>query len=200
MSGRHPPPAAASGAIEGSLKLPNTIKYIEEDTMKKITNLGLRIKWSTFLTAPIVCALATGLLLAAPEQALATTDLQFDRTYTEADSFSSDYGSIFSHLQANGVLDNADWKSETFLKNLLENADFKDHLDDSQVWSNYENGFTKNQHQNAILFGDHLEGLLRQTNDRHYEKHHNNVVPIPASAWLFGSAIGLLGWSKRRKA
>jgi hypothetical protein len=159
--------------------------------MKQITTLGLRIKWSAFLTAPITCTLLAGLLLTAPDRALA---------YTEAGSLSSDYGSIFSHLEANGTLDNADWQSGTFLKNLLGNADFKDHLDDSQVWSNYESGFTKNQHQNAILFGNHLKGLLLQENDRHYEKHHSDVVPIPASAWLFGSAIGLLGWSKRRKA
>lgn len=26
-----------------------------------------------------------------------------------------------------------------------------------------------------------------------------SVVPLPAAAWLFGSALGLLGWSKRRK-
>jgi len=25
-----------------------------------------------------------------------------------------------------------------------------------------------------------------------------NVVPVPAAAWLFGSAIGLLGWLRRR--
>ena len=24
------------------------------------------------------------------------------------------------------------------------------------------------------------------------------VVPVPASAWLFGSALGLLGWVRRR--
>jgi hypothetical protein len=27
-----------------------------------------------------------------------------------------------------------------------------------------------------------------------------NVVPIPATVWLFGSALGLLGWLRRRKA
>jgi hypothetical protein len=25
------------------------------------------------------------------------------------------------------------------------------------------------------------------------------VVPIPATVWLFGSALGLLGWVRRRK-
>jgi hypothetical protein len=25
-----------------------------------------------------------------------------------------------------------------------------------------------------------------------------NIVPVPAAAWLFGSALGLLGWLKRR--
>jgi hypothetical protein len=168
--------------------------------MNKITNLGLRIKLSAFLTAPIVCAVATGLLLTAPQQALAWGELQFDRTNTRSGQITSDYGSILSGVQASTELDQDEWKSGNFLKNILKNADVKDHFDDSQAWSNYENGFTKNRHENAILFGNHLKGLLLQKNDRHYEKHHSDVVPIPASAWLFCSAIGLLGWSKRRKA
>lgn len=27
-----------------------------------------------------------------------------------------------------------------------------------------------------------------------------SVVPVPAAAWLFGSALGLLGWARRRRA
>jgi len=27
-----------------------------------------------------------------------------------------------------------------------------------------------------------------------------STVPVPAAAWLFGSALGLLGWARRRKA
>jgi hypothetical protein len=200
MSGRHPPPDASTGAIEGSLKLPNTIKYSEEDTMKKGINLGLHIKRSAFLTAPIVCAVATGLLLAAPQQALAWGELHFDHTNTRSGQITRDYGSIFSGIQASVDLDQDEWKSGTPMKNLLENQNFNDHSDNGKARWGHENGFMKNKHENAILFGNHLEGLLRQTNDRHDEKHHNNVVPIPASAWLFGSAIGLLGWSKRRKA
>ncbi len=26
-----------------------------------------------------------------------------------------------------------------------------------------------------------------------------NVVPVPAAVWLFGSALGLLGWARRRR-
>jgi hypothetical protein len=26
------------------------------------------------------------------------------------------------------------------------------------------------------------------------------VIPVPAAAWLFGSALGLLGWARRRAA
>ena len=25
-----------------------------------------------------------------------------------------------------------------------------------------------------------------------------NIVPIPAAVWLFGSALGLLGWARQR--
>ena len=33
-----------------------------------------------------------------------------------------------------------------------------------------------------------------------YGESQINVVPIPAAAWLFGSALGLLGWVRRRAA
>jgi hypothetical protein len=27
-----------------------------------------------------------------------------------------------------------------------------------------------------------------------------NVIPVPAAVWLFGSALGMLGWMRRRTA
>ena len=168
--------------------------------MKNGINLGLRIKLPAFLTTPLVCALATGLLLTAPEQASATTDLQFDRDNITAGAFSRGYGSIFRDSLDNGKPDHTEWQKGTFLKNFLEKQNFNDHSDKGQaLWSNRE-GFMNNQHHNAIEFGNHLEGLLRQKNDNHHKKFHDTVVPIPASVWLFGSALGFLGWFKGRKA
>ena len=164
--------------------------------MKNGINLGLRIKWSTFLTAPITCALLAGLLMTTSDQALASTNLQFDRDQIKAGSFSS----IFRDLRENGGPNRTEWQSGTFLKNFLEKQKFNDHSDNGQAWWNNEKGFMNNQHHNAIEFGNHLEGLLRQENDNHYKKHHDSVVPIPASVWLFGSALGLLGWFRRSKA
>ena len=168
--------------------------------MKNVINFGLRIKWATFLTAPITCALLAGLLLATPDQALASTNHQF-----KAGSFAGGYGSIFRDLRENTKPDHAKWQSGTFLKNFLEKQDSNGnsgngHSGNSQAWWKNENGFMNNQHHNAIEFGNHLEGLLHQKNDRHYKKHHDSVVPIPASVWLFSSALGLLGWFRRSKA
>ena len=163
--------------------------------MKNVINFGLRIKRAAFLTAPITCALLAGLLLAAPDQALASTNHQF-----KAGSFAGGYSSIFRDLTENGRPDRSELQAGTFLKNFLEKQGGNGHSEDRQAWWNNERGFMNNQHHNAIEFGNHLEGLLRQPNDRHYKKHHDNVVPIPASVWLFGSALGLLGWFRRSKA
>lgn len=34
----------------------------------------------------------------------------------------------------------------------------------------------------------------------YYDNISINVVPVPAAVWLFGSALGLLGWVRRRNA
>ena len=53
-----------------------------------------------------------------------------------------------------------------------------------------------------------LTGQLTEEDRRHLAERYNQgwiatmditPVPIPASAWLFGSALGLLGWMRRRK-
>jgi hypothetical protein len=33
-----------------------------------------------------------------------------------------------------------------------------------------------------------------------YAKFTPAVIPVPAAAWLFGSALGMLGWHRRRTA
>ena len=53
---------------------------------------------------------------------------------------------------------------------------------------------------------DAISGLFLENNDQLYISElaaqggtlpPSSVVPIPASAWLFGSALGLLAWTRK---
>jgi len=43
-----------------------------------------------------------------------------------------------------------------------------------------------------------IGGLLDPADTIEYARFSPAVVPIPAAAWLFGSALGILGWIRRR--
>ena len=45
-----------------------------------------------------------------------------------------------------------------------------------------------------------LLGIGADDDPINYIARPNGVVPVPASVWLFGSALGLLGWVRRRQA
>jgi hypothetical protein len=64
-----------------------------------------------------------------------------------------------------------------------ENAD-----DDAEAWFH------------AFGFGG-TQVLVKYNPDRAWAVLDGNagVVPVPASVWLFGSALGLLGWLRRRR-
>ncbi len=51
------------------------------------------------------------------------------------------------------------------------------------------------------MIGNNSFTLTTQTgNNSIYQVDFTTVVPVPAAVWLFGSALGLLGWMRRRVA
>ena len=43
-----------------------------------------------------------------------------------------------------------------------------------------------------------VRGLVSGTSNGSYSGVINTVVPVPAAVWLFGSALGILGWVRRK--
>lgn len=52
--------------------------------------------------------------------------------------------------------------------------------------------------QLARDFGWFAPGAIEYTGET-YGSADVNVIPVPAAVWLFGSALGLLGWVRRRQ-
>jgi hypothetical protein len=72
----------------------------------------------------------------------------------------------------------------------------------TNYWSSTEFN-AGNRYNFRFLVGDQF-GLTEARPISAWAVHDGNpgnaVVPVPAAVWLFGSALGLLGWMRRRKA
>jgi hypothetical protein len=51
-----------------------------------------------------------------------------------------------------------------------------------------------------IICSNALVGIGDDSDATNYVARPNGVVPVPAAVWLFGSALGLLGWVRRRQS
>jgi len=49
-----------------------------------------------------------------------------------------------------------------------------------------------------IVCSNQLLGIGDDTQPIHFVARPNGVIPVPAAVWLFGSALGLLGWMRRK--
>jgi hypothetical protein len=49
-----------------------------------------------------------------------------------------------------------------------------------------------------IVCSNQLLGIGDEGTALNYVARPNGVIPVPAAVWLFGSALGLLGWMRRR--
>lgn len=75
---------------------------------------------------------------------------------------------------------------------------------DGDVPDHYALLSTGNAELGNTMFAGHVAGFLDQdpgngTLTSAYFGGSLSVVPVPASAWLFTSAVGLLGWTRRRR-
>lgn len=73
----------------------------------------------------------------------------------------------------------------------IDHADLSQILDDMVFSMNLD--FTSN-----VGFNDRIPRFVRVTLAYTYDAEAVVPVPVPAAAWLFGSALGLLGWLRRR--
>jgi hypothetical protein len=90
--------------------------------------------------------------------------------------------STFSHGLFSNLTDTADWSSTDYAP------------DDTRAWSfKFVNGLQgispKDRNLLAIAVDDGAFGTALVT----------ATVPVPAAVWLFGSALGLLAWLRRRR-
>jgi hypothetical protein len=52
--------------------------------------------------------------------------------------------------------------------------------------------------QGNYFFAAHVAGMTTGPGSAYFGGNATTVVPVPAAAWLLGSALGLLGWMRRR--
>jgi hypothetical protein len=152
---------------------------------------------SRWLTLPAICAL-TATLLAGPNLAQATTSWQFGGAKLNAGLTAQNLADIFEdRLSAHDIANGKQPVTPGWM-NIPPGKGYDHNSEDQHGFWRTDDRIAHVQMKFDGRIADHLKNIFDQKENWRHGKL-DTVVPIPASVWLFGSALGLLGWSSRRK-
>lgn len=131
----------------------------------------------------------------ASDWRLASMDLDGDGTVvncsssTEAECRDNEYGHLFYY--GGGLVFDSGITAAS--------PDPFSNVQSTFYWSSTEATVTTNAW--GFVFGSGGQSAnIKSLNRPAWAVHQGNVIPVPAAVWLFGSALGLLGWVRNRSA